>query len=640
MDAQQEISRDRLVDVFQRSPSFAAVLAGPDHVFELANDRYRELVGFRDILGKPVREALPEINGQGFVELLDKAYRGGEVIAMPETPIMLQREPGGDLELRHLEFVYQPLHAADGSVHGVLVQGIDVTERWRAETAAREREERMRLLIDHASDYAMIITDADGCIVEWLGGAERITGWSEDEVRGRHAALIFTPEDREAGMPGREMLAARQNGRAEDKRWHLRRDGSRFYGDGVMTSLWDEDGELRGFGKVVRDVTERKLAEEAARRAEQHKDDFIALLAHELRNPLAPIRNGLEVIRLSPGNRDIVTQAQAMMQRQLGHMVRLIDDLLDVSRISRNKMELRRDQVTLQEIVAHAVETSRPLIEASGHQLEVRLPADPVMLDADITRMAQVLSNLLANSAKYTDAGGRIVLQGHRDDNDVVISVSDNGVGIEPAMLPHVFEMFSQAGAALERARGGLGIGLALVRGLVEMHGGHVSAWSEGPGRGSTFTIRLPLTPRQSPGSGSAAVGVPVPHARSGRILVADDNQDAATSLARVLTLLGNEVRTARDGLEAIALVESFAPEIVLMDVAMPRMNGYDATRRIRALPNGRDIIIVALTGWGLEADRERSREAGCDGHLVKPVGLLELESTLDQLQSVRKRPR
>jgi PAS domain S-box-containing protein len=485
----------------------------------------------------------------------------------------------------------------------------------------------------------MIMADPEGNIVEWLGGAERITGWTEDEVRGKPAAIIFTPEDCRAGVPEREMEGARQNGRAEDKRWHLRRDGSRFFGDGVMASLWDERGELRGFGKVVRDVTEPKLAEEAARRAEQHKDDFIALLAHELRNPLAPIRNGLEVIRLAPGERDIVRQAQEVMQRQLGHMVRLIDDLLDVSRISRNKMELRRSPVSLQDLVANAVETSRPVIDAARHSLELRLPADPVILDADTTRMAQVLSNLLANSAKYTNPGGRIVLQAHVDDRDVVISVSDNGVGIEPAMLPHVFEMFSQAGAVLERSRGGLGIGLALVRGLVEMHGGHVSAWSEGVDRGSTFTIRLPRAPRQPAGSGAATLRAPVPHARSGRVLVADDNEDAAASLARVLALLGNEVRTARDGVEAIAMVQSFAPEIVLMDVAMPRMNGYEAARRLRALPGGEKLIIVALTGWGLEADRERSREAGCDGHLVKPVSLMELEAMLDRLQSQRARP-
>ena len=640
MDVKVSATRELLVEVFQRSPSFTAVVSGPDHVFELANDRYMELVGHRDILGKPVREALPEINGQGFVALLDEAFRQARVIAMPETPIMLQRVPGGPLELRHVEFVYQPLVSAEGTSHGVLVQGIDVTERWRAEGEVREREERLRLLIDHASDYAMIMTDPEGNIVEWLGGAERITGWREDEVRGRPADLIFTPEDRRAGVPERELAGARQNGRAEDKRWHMRADGSRFFGDGVMASLWDERGELRGYGKVVRDVTERKLAEEAARRAEKHKDDFIALLAHELRNPLAPIRNGLEVIRLAPGDRDTVCQAQAVMQRQLAHMVRLIDDLLDVSRISRNKMELRRAPVSLQDVVANAVETSRPVIDAARHSLELRLPSEPVILDADITRIAQVLSNLLANSAKYTNPGGRIVLQAHVDDRDVVISVSDTGVGIESAMLPHVFEMFSQAGAALERSRGGLGIGLALVRGLVEMHGGHVSAWSEGVDQGSTFTVRLPVSPRQRPDSGAAELAAAVPHARSGRILVADDNEDAAASLARVLTLLGNEVRTARDGLEVISMVEAFAPEIVLMDVAMPRMNGYEATRRLRALPGGEDLIIVALTGWGLEADRERSREAGCDGHLVKPVGLMELEATLDQLQSRRAQAR
>ena len=637
MDA-KHCASDRLAEVFQRSPSFTAVLSGPDHVFELANDRYLELVGHRQVLGKPVREALPEVQGQGFMSLLDQAYQTGEPISMPETPIMLQLSPGAEVEVRHVEFVYQPLHDADGEVYGVLVQGNDVTERLQAQAALREREERLRLLIDHASDYAMVMTDPEGRVIEWLGGAERITGWTESEVIGRRADFFFTPEDRAASIPEREMLGACQNGRAEDKRWHQRRDGSRFFGDGVMTALWDDDGELRGYGKVVRDVTERKLAEEAARRAEQHKDDFIALLAHELRNPLAPIRNGLEVIRINPGDRETVCQAQAMMQRQLGHMVRLIDDLLDVSRISRNKMELRRTQVTLQEVVSHAIETSRPLIEGARHRLEVRLPAEPVMMDADITRLAQVVSNLLTNSAKYTDPGGRIVLQGARESDEVVISVSDDGVGIDPAMLPHVFEMFSQAGAALERSRGGLGIGLALVRGLVEMHGGSVHAFSEGPGQGSTFTVRLPASAPQGGGAETMSLGAFLPHARSGKILVADDNADAAASLARVLAMLGCEVRTARDGMEAVEQARDFAPDVVLMDVAMPRMNGYEATRRIRELPGGDRIVIVALTGWGLETDRERSREAGCDGHLVKPVGLLELEALLDRLQGERQR--
>ena len=314
---QIEASRANLSEVFQRSPSFTALMSGPRHVFELVNDRYLELVGFRNIIGKSVTEALPELDGQGFIALLDQAFESGETISMPETPITLQRRPDGPLELRHVEFVYQPMRSMDGTVSGVLVQGIDVAERKRAEAAAQERDERLRLLIGHASDYALIMTCPQGRIMEWQGGAEGITGWSEKEVIGLSADMLFVPEDRARGVPDAERLGAEQNGRAEDKRWHMRKDGSRFFSDGVMTSLWSSDGELKGFGKVIRDVTEREQAEEAAREAEQHKDEFIALLAHELRNPLAPIRNGLQMLRLSPNDADAVVQAQAMMERQL-----------------------------------------------------------------------------------------------------------------------------------------------------------------------------------------------------------------------------------------------------------------------------------------------------------------------------------
>jgi signal transduction histidine kinase/ActR/RegA family two-component response regulator len=385
---------------------------------------------------------------------------------------------------------------------------------------------------------------------------------------------------------------------------------------------------------AIRDhLAERGRLEQELRNTDRKKDDFIALLAHELRNPLAPIRNGLQVLRLTAGDAAAVAQARAMMDRQLSHMVRLIDDLLDVSRISRNKMELRKERVLLADVVASAVETARPLIEAAGHELAVALPPRPVFVDADLTRLAQVLGNLLTNSAKYTGKGGRICLAAERNAAEVIFTIKDNGIGIPAQSLPHIFDMFSQVDRSTERSTGGLGIGLALVKGLVEMHGGTVSAESEGEGKGSTFTVRLPATEGRSAPLAATSAETEGPGIGR-RVLVVDDNRDGAESMAMMLQLLGDEVRSAHDGIEAVEVAEQFLPHVILMDVGMPRLNGLDATRRIREQPWGKEITVIALTGWGQQSDRQRSREAGCDGHLVKPVNLSDLEKLLSELHA------
>jgi CheY-like chemotaxis protein/two-component sensor histidine kinase len=314
-------------------------------------------------------------------------------------------------------------------------------------------------------------------------------------------------------------------------------------------------------------------------------------------------------------------------------MVRLIDDLLDVSRISRNKMELRRSRVPLADVVRSAVETARPAIEAARHELTVSLPPEPVHLDADLTRLAQVFGNLLSNSAKYTPPGGRIWLTATRDGASVTVKVRDTGIGIPADALRTVFDMFSQVDRSIERSAGGLGIGLALVKGLVEMHGGTVEAASPGQGKGSTFTVRLPVpVDRPAVAIDTSPAAEARPYGPKRRLLVVDDSRDSAASMAMMLELIGNEVRTAHDGFEAVAAAEQFRPQVILMDVGMPRLNGYEATRRIRQRPWGRGVTIVALTGWGQEVDRARSREAGCDGHLVKPVNLTDLEALLAEL--------
>ena len=390
----------------------------------------------------------------------------------------------------------------------------------------------------------------------------------------------------------------------------------------------------------------QRLAAEARDRAERlkeqdrRKDEFLALLAHELRNPLAPLRNGLQVLKLTEGRGESATRAREMMERQLAHTVRLIDDLLDISRISQNKLNLQRAPVTLAEVVESAVETARPLVDAAGHELTVTLPPEPVVLDADLTRLAQVFSNLLTNSAKYTPQNGRIALDAELGSGSLVVTVRDSGLGIPADYLPRIFDMFSQADRVVERVSGGLGIGLALVKGLVEMHGGTVEARSDGPGTGSTFTVRLPVPARAAEPEPEAPAPDPViARGAKRRVLVVDDNHDAAESLAQLLELLGNEVHIGHDGVEAVEAAERVRPDLILMDVGMPRLNGLDATARIREQSWSSSTTIVALTGWGQDSDRERTTAAGCDGHLVKPVLLADLERVLGDTTRPSKRP-
>ncbi len=364
------------------------------------------------------------------------------------------------------------------------------------------------------------------------------------------------------------------------------------------------------------------------RDADQRKDEFLATLAHELRNPLAPIRNGLQVLRLSGTDGGMMDDARSMMERQLSQMVRLVDDLLDVSRITRNKLDLRKERVSLTAIIHSAVETSRPLMEQIGHTFSFTLPPAPVYLDADLTRLAQVFSNLLNNAAKYTESGGRIALTAELKGAEVVVQVQDNGLGIPADALHRIFEMFSQVDRNMERAQGGLGIGLTLVRRLVEMHGGTVEAHSAGPGLGSQFIVRLPvvketLQPETSKGDDNKLATA------KRRILVVDDNHDSAISLGMMLNLMGNETHTAHDGLAAVEAAEMFRPDLILLDIGLPRLNGYDACRRIREQHWSNGMVIVALTGWGQEEDRRRSYEAGFDHHLVKPVEIAALQTLL-----------
>lgn len=400
----------------------------------------------------------------------------------------------------------------------------------------------------------------------------------------------------------------------------------------LLTGAIGWSGQMRRRAQDVVREQAAKLLEET-----KQKDRFLATLAHELRNPLAPIRTGLEILQISsgePGRAAEISEIHGMMRRQVDQLVRLIDDLLDISRINTGKLELRREHVLLADVVRDAVEGARPHLENYGHEFVLSLPDRPITIDADGTRIAQVLLNLLNNAAKFTPEGGRVTLSADMSNGLVELRVRDTGIGIRPQMLPVVFEMFAQADSSLEKSQGGLGIGLTIVKRLVEMHGGTVEARSEGPGRGSEFVVRLPVI--DAPHSDHGA-NLPRPahlsHAAPRKVLVVDDNVDAARSLEIMLKSMGHTTRTVHDGQEAVQATEEFRPDLILMDLGMPKLNGFDATRLIRKQRSNKDVTIIAVTGWGQEEDRRRSKEAGCDDHVVKPIEFSALSKLLDQAQ-------
>jgi PAS domain S-box-containing protein len=831
-------------------------------------------------------------------QLLVEALRAGVRDFVPKTPNFLNHlEP---IVSRVIRQVRMERDLAESRVlareHELRRRELEheVAQRKRVEQALVAAEESLRLMIESVKDFAIFTIDPDGRVVSWNSGAERLFGYSEPEVLGQHIAVLFPPEDRAAGVPEHEIAAAAATGRATDERWHIRKDGSRFFASGVLAPIHDGERKLRGFTKIARDITERKHAEEAVREAavrlkaivdtavdgiitigedgtvdsmnfaaerifgfardevvgsnismlmpepfqsehdqylaaylttgrkriigsvrevvgrrkdgstfpmelavsetrlgarriftgivrditdfktalaertrlvaelgaerallnslldkapvglgffdpelhflrinpalaemsglttgdhlgltlqealpvlasgfsqslqdvlatgqsiinreitfeaaggsgiercwlcsfypvkthdgtvlgvgsvvadiddrkrmeealrdaDQRKDHFLAMLAHELRNPLAPISNAVQLMRLQGPSGPNLKWSIEVIGEQIKHMTRIVDDLLDVSRITRGTVVLQKEPIALERVVELAVQASQPLLNDYKHELQVSLPQHPVELDVDPARFAQVLSNLLNNAAKYTPEGGRIELTAGVAGSDVLIKVIDNGTGIVPELLPKLFDLFVQADQTLSRSRGGLGIGLTVVRSLVEMHDGAVSVRSDGPGTGSEFTVRIPFSKSWPGAAGQTKRDGPghVVEIPRRRILVVDDNLTNATSLERLLVALGQEVHTAHDGQQALEMVRSLAPDIVLLDIGLPVMDGYEVARLCREAPELRRITLVAMTGYGKEEDRRRSQAAGFNAHLVKPVNLDDLQLLL-----------
>ncbi len=716
----------------------------------------------------------------GVIKLVTAVVSWATVVALvPIVPkVLAMRSPDElerEIEARRLAEIQ--LHRANSELEKQLA-------------ALRSSEQRFRFLVEGTKDYAIFLLDPQGVVASWNPGAERIKQYKPEEIIGKHFSQFYREEDVKAEKPKREIEAAIATGRYEEEGWRVRKDGSLFWANVILTTLFDEAGNHRGFLKVTRDMTDRReteaqrerlLEEEAARKAaeeiseklrvtlesigdgvvttddqgnvtsmnpvaqvltgwgdeavgkpltevfhiineysrqtvenpvarvlregvvvglanhtlliskdgterpiddsaapirghstpirgvilvfrdaserrksedelllseqrlqvtlaelreaDRRKDEFLAMLAHELRNPLAPLRNALEIMRLSGGEPGAIEESRTLMERQLHHMVRLVDDLLDLSRISRGKVELRRERVDLEQVMRSAVDATRHLIDDKRHTLTLNVPEQPMTIDGDVTRLVQIFSNLLNNAAKYSEPGGRIEFTAERQGSDAVIHLRDNGIGIAPNMLGTIFDMFTQADRSLERVQGGLGIGLTLVQRLVEMHGGTVEAHSEGEGQGSEFVVRLPLmldaSRLQEPTDHQPATN---DQTTSCRILVVDDNRDAATSLGMMLRLMGNEVLTAHDGFEALEAAERERPHLVLLDIGLPKMSGYDVARKIREQSWGKDMVLVALTGWGQQEDRQRSHDAGFDRHLVKPVEPGALQTILKSM--------
>jgi PAS domain S-box-containing protein len=506
--------------------------------------------------------------------------------------------------------------------------GIDITERKEAQTGLL----RQAAIFEHLSD-AIVITDLRGNITDFNGGGERMLGYRMREILGKPVALFLPPEH--ALRIRREALAAL----AAEGTWRselpfVRRDGSRGVCETVVKPLANARGDVYGAVSINRDITERRRTEQQLKRlnlelskADRRKDEFLATLAHELRNPLAPMRNVLEILRLKEFADPQLSWSRDVFDRQLQHMTHLVDDLLEVSRITQGKLELRKQRLELARAMQSAMEAARPTVQASSHHLSVTLPREPLYLYADPTRLSQMILNLLNNAAKYTPPGGSISLAAQREGDQAVIVVRDSGIGIPPEHLDSVFEMFSQLAPALDRSQGGLGIGLALVRGLAELHGGTVAAYSGGPGMGSEFVIRLPLSQATALPSDSAPPEVP--RAAGLRVVIVDDNADAADSLAMVLELEGHEVRTAGDGLAGLELINACTPHAVILDIGLPSLNGYEVARRIRHDYPDAGILLIAVTGWGQQQDKQTAVAAGFDHHFTKPVDPQALQRVL-----------
>ncbi len=598
-----------------------------------------------------------------------RALREGVVVGLANHTVLIRKD-GNECPI---DDSAAPIRNEAGHVSGCVLIFRDVTAQRLIEQGKAQQFLTARLLasIVESSNDAIISKSLDGIIQSWNAAAERLFGYTAGEAVGKHISLIIPPERiAEEDHIIAQLRVGQRLEHFETER--VRSDGQRITVSLTISPIKDDAGIVIGASKIARDVTERRQLEDNLRRlatdlaaADRRKNEFLATLAHELRNPLAPMSNMLEVLKHTKNDGEVLERAHETIERQLDQMVRLVDDLLDLNRITYDRLELRRSEVELSSVIQQAVEVARPLLDSAGHELVVALPQEPIYLYADRARLAQVFGNLLNNSAKYTQPEGAISLTAERADGEVVVTVKDNGAGIPVDKLNSIFEMFMQVDSTSDQSQGGLGIGLTLVKRLVEMHGGSIEPRSAGEGLGSEFVVRLPVVARavETGSDGASAVrgksqltgelGLTgesqatgesqLSESRSGdgsqaerRVLIVDDNRDSADSLSMLLEITGNKTAVAHDGLEAIEAAEKYRPDVMLLDIGLPKLNGHEVCRRIREQPWGKDIVMIALTGWGQEDDRRKSEEAGFNGHLVKPVDYDKLLELLGELTNGR----
>ena len=627
--------RREVFRVTLRSIGDAVITTDTEGRITYINEVGESLTGWshKDALGQPLERVfliVNELTRQPVASPATRALREGVVVGLANHTVLIQKD-GKECPI---DDSAAPIRNEQGHVSGCVLIFRDVTAQRLIEREKANKLLTARLLasIVESSNDAIISKSLDGIIQSWNAAAERLFGFTAEQAIGRHISLVIPP-DRLAEEE--QIIASLREGKRIEhyETERLRSDGQHIYVSLTISPIKDGSGNVIGASKIVRDIMDRKRAESDLKRlaadlsdADRRKNEFLATLAHELRNPLAPMNNMLEVLKRADGDEVILKQAHETIERQLGQMVRLVDDLLDLNRITHDRLELRRSEVELSSVIQQAVEVARPLIDAAGHELTVDLPAEPIYLNADRTRLAQMFGNLLNNSSKYTRPNGTISLTAKRIDNDIAVTVKDNGAGIPHDKLDSIFDMFMQVERTADRAQGGLGIGLTLVKRLAEMHGGSIEAKSAGEGQGSEFVVRLPVLSKPSDVTQTPAIEPELSPQR--RILIVDDNRDSADSLAMLLEITGNKTYMAHDGIEAIEAIKEHRPELVLLDIGLPKLDGHEVCRHVRQEPWGKDIVMIALTGWGQEDDRRKSEEAGFNGHLVKPVDydtLLEL---------------
>lgn len=629
----------------------------------LLNPIAQNLTGWKEeAIGRPLEEVFRILNEQTRKPVenpVDRVIRDGTIVGLANHTILIAR----DGKERPIDDSAAPIRDQYGDIIGVVMVFRDVTARRQIEKSLRETETALRakeaelalvlsrtpLLLTRCSRDRRYVFVNRACAEFFGRPAEEIVGRPVAEIMGEAAFAAIAPHV-ERVLQGEPVEFETEVPYARPGRRFMR---ARYTPD------WNEQGEVIGWIATVSDITDRKQlerereerarelaqalakrtedvrraerAEQLLREADRRKDEFLAILAHELRNPLAPIRNSVDLLQRADGNLALIREVSITLERQVAQIVRLVDDLLDISRITTGKLQIHKERVQLADIIHGAVETSRPLIDEQSHQLTIKLPPEPIYLEADPTRLTQMISNLLNNAAKYMERGGHIWLTGEYHDGQAVVVVRDTGIGISAEHLPRIFEMFSQVSPALERSHGGLGIGLSLVRGLVELHGGRIDAHSAGLGRGSEFIIHLPLDgePARKPDEAGKSAA---PAGRKCRVLLVDDNRDAVRTMGMLLQLMGHEVRTAFDGAEAIQVAATYRPEVALLDIGMPKMNGYEVAQHLRKEPWGKTMTLIALTGWGQESDRQRSLESSFDHHLTKPVRAEMIEELLARI--------